>query len=268
LFSVALDPLSYLNTLPPFSEMAKRIRLGVLVPSSNTALEPLTQALINDLNVASSSHKISVHFSRFPVTTISLTPKGLSQFDLAPILAAAQLLAHAEVDIIGWSGTSAGWLGFDKDETLCDEIEKATGIKATTSVLALNKALKFWDVKKLGLVTPYKDDVQMEITRNYKNVGVNIGEGMERHLRVEKNTEIADIEENVLDDMVQYVVGKVDAVTTFCTNLIAAHRVQVWEAKYGVPVFDTVTTVVWDMFRECHVDATKLEGWGMIFTKF
>ena len=209
-----------------------------------------------------------MHFSRFPVTTISLTPSGLAQFDLEPILSAAQLLAHAEVDVIGWSGTSAGWLGFDKDIKLCEEIEKATGIKATTSTLALNKALEIWGVKKLGLVTPYMDDVQMEIVKNYKRIGVEIGEGMERHLCVEKNTDIADIGEDVLDNLVGDVVSlPVDAVTTFCTNLVAAQRVGFWEQKYRIPVFDTVTTVVWDMLRKCGVDTRQLEGWGLIFQK-
>ena len=248
--------------------MVKRIRLGILTPSSNTALEPLTQDLITSLNASLPSHHITVHFSRFPVTVISLTPDGLAQFDLGPILSAAQLLAHAEVDIIGWSGTSAGWLGFDKDVTLCHEIQKATGIKATTSVLALNKALELWNVKKLGLVTPYRDDVQREIVKNYKGIGIEIGDGMERHLGVEKNNDIVDIGEEVLNVMIQEVVGGgVDAVTTFCTNLVAAQRVEFWEKIHGVPVFDTVTTVVWDMLRESDVDSTRFEGWGMIFQK-
>jgi maleate isomerase len=248
--------------------MPKRIRLGILTPSSNTALEPLTQALITRLNASLPSHYITVHFSRFPVTTISLTPSGLAQFDLTPILAAAQLLEHAEVDIIGWSGTSAGWLGFDKDVELCSAIEKATRIKATTSVMALNKALALWDVKKLGLVTPYRDDVQAEIVKNYKGIGIETGEGMERHLGVERNNDIANIGEEVLDELVGKVVGSgVDAVTTFCTNFVAAQRVEAWEEKLGVPVFDTVTTVVWDMLKECGVDATQLKGWGMIFQK-
>lgn len=246
----------------------RRIRLGILTPSSNTALEPLTYALITALNAHSPSTIITAHFSRFPVTQISLSPDGLAQFDLAPILAAAQLLAHAEVDIIGWSGTSAGWLGFSHDVKLCEEIEKATGIKSTTSILALNKALEIWNVKKLGLVTPYLDDVQEKIVENYKEIGVEIGEGMERHLRVVKNNDIADIAEHILDGMVVDVVkGKVDAVATFCTNLIAAQRVDFWEEKHGVPVFDTVTTVVWDMLRECDVDAKGVKGWGMIFDK-
>jgi maleate isomerase len=248
--------------------MAKRIRLGVLTPSSNTALEPLTHALLTSLNAQQSTYHITAHFSRFPVTTISLSPSGLAQFDLEPILAAAELLAHAEVDIIGWSGTSAGWLGFDKDVVLCEEIEKNTGIRATTSILALNRVLELWDVKRLGLVTPYQDDVQRNIVGNYGGIGVEIGEGMERHLGVVKNTDISEIGVEVLDGLVEDVVESgVDAVTTFCTNLVAAQRVEFWEKKYGVPVFDTVTTVIWDMLRECGVGAKKLEGWGMIFKK-
>ncbi|KAG4435744.1 hypothetical protein IFR05_008758 [Cadophora sp. M221] len=231
------------------------------------ALEPLTQAIINSINTQH-GHHITVHFSRFAATTIFLAPPALGQFELPPILAAVELLAHAQVDVIGWSGTAAGWLGFDKDVALCEEIEKKTGIKATTSVLALNKALEMWGAKSLGLVTPYIDDIQAAIVKNYKAIGVEIGEGMERHLRVQKNNDIAAIGEDILDGLVDEVVtGKVDAVTTFCTNLVAAQRVEVWEKKYGIPVFDTVTTVVWDMLRECGVDMTGLGGWGMIFKK-
>jgi len=246
----------------------KHIRLGILTPSSNTALEPLTQALLTSFNKQQSVYMVTAHFSRFPVTTISLSPSGVAQFELTPILHAAELLAHAQVDIIGWSGTSAGWLGFDKDVKLCEEIKRSTGIKATTSVLALNKALKLWDVKNLGLVTPYQADVQTKIVQNYAGIGVATGEGMERHMGVVKNNDIAEVGEQVLDALVDEVVqGGPDAVTTFCTNLVAAQRVELWEKKYRVPVFDTVTTVVWDMLRESGVDATELRGWGMIFKK-
>lgn len=203
-----------------------------------------------------------------PVTQISLSPDGLAQFDLAPVLAAAQLLTHAEVDVIGWSGTSASWLGFSHDVELCKEIEKATGIKATTSILALNKALEFREVKKLGLVTPYSDDVQAKIVENYNGIGVEIGERMERHLGVVKNTDIAGIGQDILDGMVREVAKSgVDAITTCCTNLVAAQRVEFWENLYGVPVFDTVTTVVWDMLRECGVKFKGVQGWGMIFNR-
>jgi hypothetical protein len=54
--------------------MSRRIRLGILTPSSNTSLEPLTQALIAGLP------EVSVHFARFSVTQIALSPDALGQF--------------------------------------------------------------------------------------------------------------------------------------------------------------------------------------------
>jgi maleate isomerase len=248
------------------------IRLGILVPSSNTALEPLTFTMINDINnylsASTNPVKITVHFSRFPVTKISLDLSGLSQFDLPPIIAAASLLAHANVDVIGWSGTSAGWLGFERDDALCKEIEKATGIRATSSVVGLNKALQLWGVKKLRLITPYLDDVQEKIIQNYKGINVDIGKA-EKHLKIVENCNIADVSQTMLEDCIAGVLGSndVDAITTFCTNLDAAHMVEHWEEQHHLPIFDPVTTVVWDMLKLCNLDTTKIKGWGLIFQK-
>ena len=133
---------------------SKRIRLGILTPSSNTALEPITSAMLSALP------HVSAHFARFTVTEISLTRQALGQFDVSRILDAAGQLADARVDVIGWSGTSAGWLGFERDEALCRQLTEATGIPATTSVLALNEILAKTGVRRLGLVSPYTDDVQ------------------------------------------------------------------------------------------------------------
>lgn len=80
--------------------MVRKVRLGVLVPSSNTALEPLTQAIL--ASISDADLKISVHFSRFHVTQISLSPDSNAQFDHEQIVAAAKLLADAKVDVIGW----------------------------------------------------------------------------------------------------------------------------------------------------------------------
>jgi len=110
--------------------MTPPVRLGMLTPSSNTALEPITNAML------AGSADISVHFSRFKVTEIALSETALRQFDDNEILRAAELLAHAKVEIIAWNGTSASWLGFERDERLCERITEATGIRACTTVLA------------------------------------------------------------------------------------------------------------------------------------
>jgi maleate isomerase len=63
--------------------MNQTVRLGVLTPSSNTALEPLTSA------IAALVPGASAHFSRFQVTEIALDNRALGQFDDSKILAAA-----------------------------------------------------------------------------------------------------------------------------------------------------------------------------------
>jgi len=238
--------------------MTKQIRLGMLTPSSNTALEPITSAMVSSLP------NVSAHFSRFTVTEISLRDQALGQFDLEKILAAARLLADARVDVIAWNGTSSGWLGFDKDEALCKQITEATGIPATTSVLALNEILEKTGARRFGLATPYLNDVQQRIVANYQRSDFDCS--AERHLDLHVNYSFAEVEEDTIRKMVRELAAeKPQAITTFCTNLRAAHLVEALEAETGIPVYDTIATVVWKSLRLAGVDTRALQGWGRLF---
>lgn len=238
--------------------MTRQIRLGMLTPSSNTALEPITSAMVSVLP------NVSAHFSRFTVTEISLRDQALGQFDLEKILAAARLLADARVDVIAWNGTSSGWLGFDKDEALCRQITEATGIPATTSVLALNEILEKTGARRFGLATPYLHDVQERIVANYQRSGFDCS--TERHLGLHVNYSFAEVDEDTVRKMVRELAAeKPQAITTFCTNLRAAHLVEALEAETGIPVYDTIATVVWKSLRLAGVDTRALQGWGRLF---
>lgn len=245
--------------------MVRKVRLGVIVPSSNTALEPLTQAMI--AFIEEPDLHVSVHFSRFRVTHIGLSTSSDAQFKLDVMLEAARLLADAKVDVIGWSGTSAGWMGFETDETLCNAIEQDTGIRATTSTLGLNRVLNKLGAKQLGLVTPYTAEMNDAIRSNYASIGIDIPTSQDQHLGILENTKIADIDEEALDEMVEAVVqGGASVVTTFCTNLGAAQRVDHWEKKHDITVLDSVATVVWDMLRLATGRANLVKGWGRMLS--
>jgi maleate isomerase len=236
----------------------ERIRFGILTPSSNTALEPLTQEIVSQLP------GVSVHFSRFRVLKIALDPNALAQFDNSAIIEAAQLLADAKVDVIGWSGTSSGWLGFEADEKLCQEITAATGIPATTSVLGLNKLIKRMRIKDIAFLTPYTDDVQAAIIKTYQGIGVNCS--VEKHLGQSDNRGFGLISEKTFDDGFWELAEKgASAVSVFCTGLKAAHLVDEWEKKSGIIVLDTVATVLWDMCKIAQVDTKQIKGWGILF---
>lgn len=238
-------------------EHMKRIRLGILTPSSNTSLEPLTCAMLRDVP------EVSAHFSRFTVTRISLDTAALGQFDDSKILAAAALLADARVDVIGWSGTAAGWLGFAQDEQLCQRITAATGIPATSSILALNELLQLRRADTLGIVSPYLDDVQQRIINNYAQAGIRVT--AESHLAISENFAFAEVTAATLTGQMETVAqAGPAAIATYCTNLYSAHLATVWEARFGIPVFDTTSTVVWKMLRMCDIDTRRITGWGQL----
>ena len=241
--------------------MIRRKRLGVLTPSSNTALEPLTSAMVSSLP------GVSAHFSRFTVTEISLRDQSLNQFDDSKILEAARLLADAQVDVICWSGTSASWLGFERDRQLCARITEATGIPATTSVLALNDILAAQSARTLGLVSPYVEDVQQKIIANYRSIGMDCV--AEQHLDITVNFKFGEVEPDTLRAMLREAAkAKPDALTVMCTNLHAAQLVQEMEAELNIPIYDSVATVVWQALKTVGIAPSELKGWGRLFQQF
>ena len=238
---------------------AARVFLGMLTPSSNTILEPVTTAMLAGLP------EVTSHFSRFKVTEIALSGPALAQFDDSEILRAAELLAHAKVNVIAWNGTSSGWLGFERDVKLCERITQATGIPACTAMLALNEILQVTGAKRLGFVTPYLDDVQARINANYAKAGYEVV--ADRHLGIQDNFSFSEITADQMRQMTRDVAAaEPDAIAIVCTNMRGAPLAEELEAAHGIPVYDTVSTTVWKSLKIAGVDTKRVTGWGRIFS--
>jgi len=232
----------------------------MITPSSNTVLEPLTGLMLADLYPG-----VTAHFSRFRVTEISLEQAALDQFDLAPIMSAAELLADAMPASIAWNGTSASWLGFDRDEQLCREIENQTGIPAVTSVLAINEILTVRGVTRIGLVTPYTSDVQQRIVRNYRSLGIDCI--ADAHFGERNNFAFAEFGEPYLEQRIREVAAsKPQAVIVLCTNLRAAQLVSRLELETNIPIYDSIAAVVWKALIQAGIETDTLANWGSLFS--
>lgn len=240
--------------------MTRRFLLGMLTPSSNTVLEPVTSAILAGVP------DVTAHFGRFRVTEISMNSCALSQFENEPILTAAALLADAKVDVISWNGTSSGWLGFDADVKLCEEIKAHTGIPANTSVLALNEIFEITGVKQFGLVTPYLDEIQEKIVANYARSGFECV--AEQHLNDRGNFSFSEYSEERIANMIRTVAkAKPQAISVFCTNMRGALVADRMEKELGIPIYDTVATSVWKSMRMAGADPKRVKGWGRLFTE-
>ena len=235
------------------------LRLGMLTPSSNTVLEPVTEAIIHPME------DVSAHFSRLKVTEISLNSYGLAQFELAPFLDAASLLADARMHVIAWNGTSAAWRGFHEDEALAEAITDRHGVPGTASMLALNHIMRTRGITRFGLVTPYTSDVQARIRANYAEAGFTVTD--ERHSGISVNYAFSEIEPEPIQTMVREVAeSKPECIIIICTNLRSAPLVADLERELDIPIYDSTSAVVWHALTLAGVDPRACGAhWGRLF---
>ncbi|MEV0598733.1 GAF domain-containing protein [Streptomyces sp. NPDC050315] len=213
------------------------VRIGMLTPSSNTCLEPVTYDLLHGSGAA------TAHFARVPVTRIALDSGSDAQFDPAPMLAAARQLADARVDVIAWNGTSGSWLGVDRDRALCEAITAETGVPATTSTLALLDACAAYGVTRLGLALPYTADVAERIVQTYAKEGIACT--LAEPLGISENEAFARVPEPEVARQIEAAAPDAHAVAVVCTNVYGARPAADLEPALGIPVFDSVAATLW-----------------------
>lgn len=240
------------------------LRLGMLTPSSNTVLEPAMAAMTVGVP------GLSLHASRFRVTQIALSDAADKQFELAPMVAAAQLLADARCDVIAWNGTSASWLGFERDEAFCEAVAAATGIPATSAVLGFRDLFRATGVRRVGLVTPYTADVQARIMANWAEAGFPCT--AERAAGLSENFAFATVPEKRVEAMIREVVRDgCDAVAIVCTNMRGAALADRLERELGVPIYDSVAVTLRASLAVAGADLAAdafapLRRWGSLFS--
>jgi maleate isomerase len=214
----------------------------MIVPSSNTCLEPLTYRMLEGRT------DVTIHFTRIPVTRIALDGSSDRQFDAAVMREAGRLLATADVDVIAWNGTSGSWLGAAHDRELVHEITDATGIPATTSTLAYLEAFKSFGTERIALFTPYTEDVNLQVIAAYEREGIKTVD--HRALGLSDNESFARVS---VDEMRpgsrELAAAAPDALVYLCTNLYGANITAEIEDGTAVPVLDSVAVTLWHALR-------------------
>jgi len=231
-------------------------RIGMIVPSSNTCLEPQTYRILGGRT------DVTVHFTRIPVTRIALDDSSDRQFDPAVMREGAQLLATADVDVIAWNGTSGSWLGAAHDQELAAEITGATGIPATTSTLAYLEAFREFGTERIGLFTPYTEDVNQQVIASYEREGIKTVD--HRALGLSDNESFARVtDDEMRPGSLKLAAAAPDALVYLCTNLYGANITAEIEDTTGVPVLDSVAVTLWHALKLA--DAPLLEPrWGRL----
>jgi maleate isomerase len=206
-------------------------RIGILLPSSNTVVEPMAATALGNRDA-------TAHFSRLGVFDVTLDAASLAQFTMRKHLEAAKLLADARVDVLVWGGTSAAWLGIETDLEWCEGITRETGIPATTCVLEMNRQLAQRAVRRIALVTPYAADVQSRIIATYRSLDFDVV--AEAHDGGTVSNDYAAIAPQAIAAMIRDVApARPEAILVLCTNMRGAACAAALQAETGVWIIDS-----------------------------
>jgi len=230
--------------------------IGTITPSGNVVVERVTSAILQDFS------EVSGHFSRIPV--FGSSSAYANTYDWDSMMAAARLLSHAHLDVICWNGSKGVSLGFDAETDLCARITGETGIKATTSVRALDEVLRKSGAKTIGLVSPHDDAYQAMVVAEFDKRGYRVVS--EQHSGFTDNFSYCTVPDADIVAMIRKVAAaKPDAIVTFCTNFPAAHLVAPMEQEFGIPIYDTTSIGVWAALRQAGVSTERGARWGSLF---
>ena len=235
-------------------------RIGMITPSSNTMVEPLTSAMTAHL-----LDDLSVHYARITVTRIALDAGSLNQFERDAMLGAARLLADAKVDVICWNGTSGAWRGVDADRAICAAIADDTGIPATTGTLAQLEAFRAHGIRRYALAVPYLAEVRDLSIKTYAGAGFACVNSA--NLGISDNFAFAELGLDTLRDLIRQADHPdAEAIVVICTNLAAARVVAELEQELGKPIHDSLVVSLWQPLRMLGWDR-PIPGWGRLLAE-
>jgi maleate isomerase len=218
--------------------MSEWRRLGVVVPSSNTAVEREFPRYVPEI--------VSVHASRMPLE--SVTAEALdSMSDRA--VECAELLSHADVHAVAYACTTGSLLhgpGFDRE--LEDALSAAIGGPAVATALSVDRALERLDAERIAVRTPYNEELNAREREYLEAAGYEVASIT--GLGIEDNTRIGALTPENAGEQVRTVdPTEVDAVFVSCTNYPTLSAVESLESDLGVPVVTSNGATLWDLCR-------------------
>ncbi|MCS7102655.1 MAG: maleate cis-trans isomerase [Candidatus Korarchaeum sp.] len=228
------------------------MRLGILIPSSNTIMEVEFREML--------PKGFSVHTARMRLKEV--TVEGLEEMEREAEYEALKL-KDAGVDVIGYGCTSGSLIkGPGHDEILERRIEEVSGRPAVATSGAVLRALRTLNLRSLAVVTPYIDEI------NEKEVYFLERNGFEvldlKAMKLKDNLEIGRVSTDRLISLVRELDHKrADGIFISCTNLPTIGAIAHLERELSKPVFSSNTATLWAMLRRAGSDI-KIEGYGRL----
>jgi len=231
----------------PMTESAMygwRGRIGLLVPSINTTMEPEFWGMAPE--------GVSVHSARISGGREG-TPETLRGMEEAA-KAAARDVAMVEPGVIVYGCTSGSFFeGPEWNRRICEQLTAIAKAPSVTTAGAMAACLAAGGHKTVDVVTPYVELTNERLKDFLRAHGIRVNRlgtfdmlDMFDHAAIEPEAIYRKVRETTSPDT--------DAVFVACTQLRALQVLDMLERDLGKPVYSAVQASAWQAFQALGVD--------------
>ncbi|MEH6579724.1 MAG: aspartate/glutamate racemase family protein [Amphritea sp.] len=235
-------------------------RVGMIVPLSNTNLEP-------DCGLLTPAD-VSVHFTRLGGYDIDVTPgiEEMRALALASVDDILHLLTAAKVNVIGYGCASATLsCGLDFDRRLREDMQAKAGVPVVTVAGAMVEALALLDATRIAFTSPYVRDLNRESASFFEEAGIQVVNFAD-HAKA-----LSSVEQGLMTPQDVFELGcaadhpEADAIAIGCTDFRAVEAIEALERKLGKPVVTSNQALMFACLARIGVDPTSVENGGRLF---
>ena len=234
-----------------------RAKFGVLIPSTNTSVQPEFDAM--------RPPGVTNHVSRIRIPNMALENDDdfarLVEHIAAGQIEAVDSVMTCEPDriVLGIS-VETFWGGYKLSKQLKADLEARTGLKISMGAEASELALKLVGARRIGVVTPYFPIGDNNVALFFREAGFEVAKLV--GLKCASPVAIAHVTEAVLRDAILGVDGpEIDAIIQVGTNLAMARLAPEAERWLNKPVVAINTAIYWHALRASGI-TDKVAGWG------
>jgi maleate cis-trans isomerase len=237
--------------------VTSRKRIGLLIPSTNTAFEADFQLVSQD--------RTTTHSQRLWLTNDAEGAAGMDGMN-DELEQAARYLATARVDIMTYGCTTGSFYrGVGWDRQITDLVRRVAGVPAVSTSPSVVQALRAIGAKKVSVATPYPDWNNRLLARYLEAEGftvVNI-EG-EPRAAASGNQGINEFEpEDVISFAAAVCRADADVLFCSCTAWRAFEAVPELERRTGRPVVTSNQASIWATYLALGLEPPS--GHGALF---
>lgn len=206
-----------------------RFHVGLIVPSSNTTMEPDFHRAFGSRGVVSTTRIFLEQVTR--EAELKMLEEDLPQ--------AIRLIRTTTPDVIVFGCTSAGSLdGLEHDAAIARRMEVETGAKAVTVVGSVLAALRAARANRVAVFTPYTAELTRSVTDCVISGGYSVVHST--GMGIVSNREIGAVTPDQIiqfvDSQIKEMEANADCLFLSCTNWQAVPAIGRLREKHGIPI--------------------------------